>query len=483
MLFSSPGFLFGFLPVFFALYCTARTIERKNLVLAVFSLVFYAFGEPLFIFLMMLSIAVNFRVAQKIAQCEGKDRRNLTSIAIASNLLLLGIFKYAGFIMATIGVLLHPFGVWVPVPKIALPLGISFFTFHTISYLIDIHRGKIAPERSAVNMIVYMTMFPQLVAGPIVRYKTIAAQIQSRRNTMGRMSAGARIFVIGLSQKLLLADELAHVANALFNGGGQPSGTTAWLGLGAYGLQIYFDFAGYSNMAIGLGLALGFRLPRNFDLPYRSCSVTEFWRRWHMSLSAWFRDYLYIPLGGSRRSELMTYRNLVIVFLLCGLWHGASWNFVIWGAHHGLFLVLERRWLRRILDGLPRPVTWLYAQMVVFSGWVWFRAADIHAALAVFRGLIGMNGWGPASISMHLALYPMTVATYVIAVLLALAPRRRDMLHRSPSAMPVSLSFVRARAIVMSQPAIDTLVIGALAFLSILAAGSGSYSPFLYFRF
>lgn len=483
MLFSSPGFLFGFLPFFFALYCIAQTIERKNLVLAIFSLVFYAMGEPLFVFLLILSTAANFRIAQKIAQCEGNDRRWLTSISIAANLLLLGIFKYAGFVMATVGVLLHPLGISVPVPKIALPLGISFITFHTLSYLIDIHRGKIAPERSAVNMIVYMTMFPQLVAGPIVRYKTIAGQIRSRRITMGRMSAGARIFVIGLSQKLLLADELAHVADALFNGSGQPSIATAWLGLGAYGLQIYFDFAGYSNMAIGLGLALGFRLPRNFDLPYRSCGVTEFWRRWHMSLSAWFRDYLYIPLGGSHRSELVTYRNLVIVFLLCGLWHGASWNFVIWGAHHGIFLVLERRWLRRILDGLPPPVAWLYTQMAVFSGWVWFGTVDTHAALSVFRGLIGMNGWGPPSVSMYLALYPVTVAIYAIAILLALAPRQRDVVKRSRTAMSFSLSFVKARTFAMSQPAVDTLLIGTLALLSMLAAGSGSYSPFLYFRF
>ena len=231
-------------------------------------------------------------------------------------------------------------------PGLALPLGISFFTFHAISYLIDVHRGGVAPNRNLLSVAIYIAMFPQLVAGPIIRYHTIARRLTGRRMTLGRVSAGLRIFVIGLAQKVLIADEVARVAEAVFDKLAAPSLAEAWLGLGAYTIQIYFDFCGYSNMAIGLGLALGFAFPRNFRLPYTARSITEFWRRWHISLSQWLRDYLYIPLGGSRGTAAGTYRNLILVFLVCGLWHGANWTFVIWGAHHGAFSSSSARGLR-----------------------------------------------------------------------------------------------------------------------------------------
>lgn len=487
MVFSSIRFLYLFLPIFFLCYLAARPVERKNLVLLVFSLLFYGAGQPLFVLGLMASIAFNHRAALLIADREGPARKRATGLAIAANLALLAVFKYAVFAVDSMNLLLRGWGLEVPVPNIPLPLGISFFTFHAISYLVDVHRRQAAAERSLVNLAVYISMFPQLVAGPIVRFKTVVRRIHDRRSTLGRASAGARIFVIGLAQKMLLADELTRIVDAAFDGGpgnfwAPPPGIVdAWLGAIAYGLQIYFDFAGYSNMAIGLALILGFKFPRNFDMPYRSLSVTEFWRRWHMSLSAWFRDYLYIPLGGNRGSDLETYRNLGIVFLLCGLWHGASWNFVIWGAHHGAFLILERAGLGRWLRRAPAMVGWSYAMVAVFGGWVWFRAADLADALDMFRGLIGLNGWQGPSVPMYFALYPTSVGALILGAALAVLPARgRD--HLRDEASRIGAIRRRLRRLV-ARPAVDTAGAFALMLLSLLAVSGGSFSPFLYFRF
>ena len=252
------------------------------------------------------------------------------------------MFKYANFVTGNLAALLSPFGLALTRTNIALPLGISFFTFHCLSYIIDIYRRRFRANRDPIDVALYISLFPQLVAGPIVRYKTVARQLDARRFTLARISVGARIFIVGLAQKVLVADVVAPLVQVAFDQAHHRSMLEAWIGLVAYTIQIYFDFAGYSNMAIGLGIVLGFTFPRNFRMPYTSLSITEFWRRWHMSLSSWLRDYLYIPLGGSRGGNAQTYRNLVMVFLLCGLWHGANWTFVLWGAWHGAFLVIER---------------------------------------------------------------------------------------------------------------------------------------------
>ena len=467
MVFSSITFLFFFLPLFVASYFLTPTTGGKNIVTLIFSLVFYAWGEPWFVLVLLASIAFNTMAAQWIDRSEGRRRSGALAVVVAANLSLLATFKYAGFIVDNLDAALRPFGHALPVPSIPLPLGISFFTFHCLSYVIDVYRRRFKANTNPVEVALYIALFPQLVAGPIVRYKTVARQLHRRRHTLGRASAGARIFIIGLAQKVLVADQIAPVADRVFDHTLLPTMTEAWIGLLAYTVQIYFDFAGYSNMAIGLGLVLGFTLPRNFRLPYTAQSITEFWRRWHMSLSSWLRDYLYIPLGGSREGPLRTYRNLVTVFLLCGLWHGASWTFVLWGAWHGLFLVLERIGLGQVLLRLPAALRWLYALLVVVAGWVLFRAHDLSAARHVYAGLAGRHGVNGISFDLHMELQPGNIAALVAGCVLAVLPR-----WTRPPALP--------RPVVAVSDAAWTF--GVLA-LTMLYVAAGVYSPFLYFRF
>lgn len=473
MVFSSTPFLFYFLPLFIPCYFLMRTTASRNAVLLAFSLIFYAWGEPWFVLVMLGSIVGNWRAALLIEKASPERRVWVTGFAIAGNLLLLIIFKYADFGLINLNHVLALFDTSVPVPVIELPLGISFFTFHSISYLVDIHRGNSKAARNLANVALYISMFPQLVAGPIVRYKKVARQIERRRTTFGRVSAGARIFVIGLAQKVLIADQVALIADAAFDQIAKPQLIEAWLGLSAYTVQIYFDFAGYSNMAIGFAVAFGFTFPRNFRLPYTSRSITEFWRRWHMSLSTWFRDYLYIPLGGNRGSAFATYRNLATIFILCGLWHGASWNFVIWGAYHGALLVIERAGFGAQLKRWPDKLAWTYALLAAMMGWVWFRAIDLPHALNMFAGLAGFHGVGALDTRMHLALYPSTALALVAGVALALLPRSNGM----PPRKAAPLVALRRSATV------DFAFVTVLVCLSVLAVSSGTYSPFLYFRF
>jgi alginate O-acetyltransferase complex protein AlgI len=472
VLFPSITFLFYFLPLFFLGYCFASGIAAKNVFLLLASLVFYGWGEPRFVIVLIGLIALNYYAALLIGANRGIRRSRATAAAVGINLLLLGVFKYADFAVGGLNAVL-PFGLSFTLPGLALPLGISFFTFHAISYLIDVHRGDVAPNRSLLQVAVYIAMFPQLVAGPIVRYHTISRQLATRRMTLGRASAGTRIFVIGLAQKVLIADEVARIAEAVFDKAGQPSFVEAWLGLGAYTIQIYFDFAGYSNMAIGLGLALGFSFPRNFRLPYTARSITEFWRRWHISLSQWMRDYLYIPLGGSRGSAVETYRNLSTVFVLCGLWHGANWTFIIWGLHHGFFLVIERAGLLRALERAPVALSRLYALLAIMSGWVWFRARDLDHALTFFGSLVGVHGWTDLSLSAHMVLQPVTLCAALIGAILATT---RIEGWRSSAYLP-------APAARLLYGAADTIAIGLFFGLTVLSVAAGAYSPFLYFRF
>ncbi|HEY4343435.1 MAG TPA: MBOAT family protein [Parvibaculum sp.] len=473
MVFSSIPFLFYFLPLFIPCYFLMRTTAARNAVLLAFSLFFYAWGEPWFVLVMLGSIAGNWRAALLIEKASPERRVWVTGAAIAGNLLVLIVFKYADFGLNNLNHLLAFFDTSVPVPVIELPLGISFFTFHSISYLIDIHRGNSKAARKLANVALYISMFPQLVAGPIVRYKKVARQIDRRRTTFGRVSAGARIFVIGLAQKVLIADQVARIADAAFDQVAKPALIEAWLGLSAYTVQIYFDFAGYSNMAIGFAVAFGFTFPRNFRLPYTSRSITEFWRRWHMSLSTWFRDYLYIPLGGNRGSAFATYRNLATIFILCGLWHGASWNFVIWGAYHGALLVIERAGFGAWLKRWPDKLAWAYALFAAMMGWVWFRAVDVPHALNMFSGLAGLHGVGALDTRIHLALYPATVMALAAGTALALLPRSNGTPPRRGAL------FVALR----HSSAVDFVFVTVLVGLSVLAVSSGTYSPFLYFRF
>ncbi len=334
MTFSSAVFLFLFLPTTAALYYAVPSQRAKNILLAAVSVLFYAFGEPVCVLLLLASVAVNGFLAVRIER--GRSRL-LLAAAVTLNLLLLGVFKYAALAARTLNLL--PF-VSVPVPAVALPIGISFYTFQILSYVVDVYRGEVGAHRDPVTLLLYISFFPQLIAGPIVKYHDIRAQLDERPTDALLCAAGIRRFLIGLSKKLLLANACGRIADAAF-GARAPGTALAWLGAFAYCLQIYHDFSGYSDMAIGLGKMFGFALPENFNYPYCSGSIKEFWRRWHVSLSAWFREYLYIPLGGNRRGRVRTACNKFIVFFATGLWHGASLNFILWGLWHGAFSSLE----------------------------------------------------------------------------------------------------------------------------------------------
>ena len=466
MVFSSITFLFYFLPIFLIVYFATPTIKGKNVVVLLFSLLFYAWGEPRFVVILLFSIVFNFLAALVIDARSGSSRKLALAVAVAGNLLLLAVFKYANFLSANLSALMAPFGIDVLKTNIALPLGISFFTFHCLSYVIDVYRRRFSANRDPIDIALYISLFPQLVAGPIVRYKTVARQLDARRLSLSHASVGARIFIVGLAQKVLIADVVAPLVQVAFDQVPNRSLAEAWIGLVSYAVQIYFDFAGYSNMAIGMGIVLGFTFPRNFRMPYTSLSITEFWRRWHISLSSWLRDYLYIPLGGNRGGNAQTYRNLVMVFLLCGLWHGANWTFVLWGAWHGAFLVVERLGLAAILARFPTPARWAYALLAVLGGWVLFRSADLTSAVGYYASLIGANGVGEISFDMHDALNERAIATLIIGSILAVAPRW----------LP------RWQAPMLLRASADVTVTFALLVLSMITVAAGAYSPFLYFR-
>jgi alginate O-acetyltransferase complex protein AlgI len=477
MLFGSPVFLFAFLPLVLALsLALPRRLRNGMLLLA--SLVFYAWGEPRFVLVMVASLAGNYvfgRLVDRAARA-GRSARPALALAVAFNLGLLAWFKYAGFLWQLAGAA-------VPLPElepIPLPIGISFFTFQALSYVIDVHRRDAPVQRNPLDFALYVAMFPQLIAGPIVRYRDVAVQLVQRTVDRAGFAEGVRRFVFGLGKKLLVADVVGLAADQVFAlGPGELTTASAWLGIVCYTLQIYFDFSAYSDMAIGLGQMLGFRFLENFAHPYVSTSVTEFWRRWHISLSSWFRDYLYIPLGGNRGGRLRTYRNLLVVFFLCGLWHGASWTFVAWGLFHGAFLVLERAGLGAGLLRLPRPARHAYALLVVMAGWVLFRAESFEHA-ARFLGTLaggGVAASAPGAAGAALFATPQ--------VLLAAAAGAVGSLPLWPAVGRLRRSWIAA-----GRGGLDR-ALGAgrtLAFLAVLAASlvqlaGGTYSPFIYFRF
>ena len=467
MTFASIEFLFYFFPLFLVCYFSAKTITTRNVIFLAFSLVFYAAGYTPHLLLLLVSVAVNFVFARTIDDVDGSVRQRWLVYGVTFNLLFLGVFKYTDFLLENLNLLL-PAGLAIPLPRIALPLGISFYSFHAISYLADIYKGRVRANRDPVQFALYMCMFPQLVAGPIVRYSTVAKQLSHRRVTAGRFSAGARLFVIGLAWKVLIADEMARLVEGVFDTTTSPTMVEAWLAAYSYTLQIYFDFAGYSTMAVGLGIMVGFALPRNFRIPYATHSISEFWRCWHMSLSAFLRDYLYIPLGGSRRGPSRTYVNLATVFVLCGLWHGASWNFVIWGAYHGVFLIIERAGFEKVLARLPRVLAQLYTVLVVLVGLVWFRANDIHGAIEMFEGMIGLNGFYRPSMALGFGLHTLSVIAMIVGGLIAFVrwPRWSVLSGNGRMAMIADFAFI-----------------GTLLIASVVWIGGTNATPFLYYRF
>ena len=472
MVFSSPIFLFAFLPLVLLSYYLAPAGAR-NAILLVASLFFYAWGEVAFVGVMLVTILANYLAGLAIGSRRGPAARAALAAGIVADLTLLASFKYGGFLVENLNVVLGALGLGaLPVPQLHLPLGVSFFTFQAMSYLVDVYRGESAAQRNPWRVALYIALFPQLIAGPIVRYHDVAAQLVRRHHELDGFAYGVERFIYGLGKKLLIADPLGEVADAAF---GVPAGelgtALAWIGLACYTLQIYFDFSGYSDMAIGLGRMFGFRFLENFDYPYVAQSIREFWRRWHISLSTWFRDYLYIPLGGNRISPARTYGNLVVVFLLCGLWHGASWNFVIWGALHGTFLALERAGLERVLAGLWRPLRHAYTLAVVTLAWVFFRAEDLPGAVRYLAALSGVDAAPAALHPWQLYLGHEALLALALGVLLSTPVYRR---LRGWETAPIVGMWQWAPGF-----AVPMVVLG----LSLLRLAAGSYNPFIYFRF
>lgn len=484
MVFSSPVFLFLFLPLTLGTYLICPRALRNSWLLLV-SLLFYAWGEPALVLVMMASIAMNYGLGLAVERFRQRDAaRWVVLLAVVLNLGLLVHFKYLEFIVENINSLLVAWNVRpIKVKDVTLPIGISFFTFQALSYVIDVYRGQGRVERNPVNMGLYIALFPQLIAGPIVRYHDVAAQIVKRVVTREGFAEGVRRFIIGLGKKVLIANTVAMAADAIFEiPNHQLSLSTAWLGIICYTLQIYFDFSGYSDMAIGLGRMFGFQFLENFNYPYIAASVTDFWRRWHISLSSWFREYLYIPLGGNRHGALRTYVNLLTVFLLCGLWHGASWNFVVWGLFHGSFLVAERRGLVDLLGRVGAPLRHAYVLLVVMVGWVFFRAVDFSHALAVLGAMSGLNQAQSAEFHVGLYLNPGIVLAIVAGCLgaMPIVPEWSRWTSRltaqGPGGWPTRL--FDATYHLAGVAALCCVLVACMAQLA-----ASTYNPFIYFRF
>lgn len=475
MVFSSYLFIFLFFPIFIVLYLAVPK-RASNLLILAASLLFYYFGEGKGIWILLVAIVGNYAFGYLIerAKCERRSggsnqlaAKRFLGIGVALNLVLLGYFKYAGFLTQNINAVAESFGgaAMVPMLHVALPLGVSFFVFQGISYLVDVYRGTIHATSSLLNFATYKALFPQLIAGPIVRYRDVAKELVHRDVDADIFYEGVRRFVIGFCKKVLLADVFAVTADAIFAvPASDLSAGAAWLGAISYGLQIYFDFSAYSDMAIGMALMMGFRFPENFNYPYSAVSIKDFWRRWHITLSTWFRDYLYVPLGGNRKGAFRTYLNLVIVFALTGLWHGASWTFVVWGMWHGLFMVLERLTKFDQLP-IPRLVRHLYVLLVVLVGWVFFKAVSFEYGFDMLRAMAGLADSGMRS---YAEFSSPALILALFAGMIGSVPTYRFVRERmrSPASAFAGFTFM---AVLLSFAGMKTL--------------SGAYSPFLYFRF
>ncbi len=378
MLFSSLTFLFGFLPLLFLLYFIIPSRKIKNIVLLLFSLIFYAWGEPKYIVLMLITTLVSYVLGLLIDHFKNRTKIK-RSLLVISIILIIGnliFFKYTNFIIKNINLFVSN---EISFIEVILPIGISFYTFQILSYIFDLYMNKIKVQKSFISLALYVSLFPQLIAGPIVRYSTIENELQNRKETFSGVKSGIKRFVIGLSKKVLIANQMGVIADSIFGNLGAEIGTSiTWLGILAYTLQIYFDFSGYSDMAIGLGKIFGFTFLENFNYPYISKSITEFWRRWHISLSSWFRDYVYIPLGGNRVEKWKWIRNILIVWILTGIWHGASWNFALWGLYFAIILLIEKIFLSKILEKAPKFVQWMYSIFLIMFGWIIFRCESLE---------------------------------------------------------------------------------------------------------
>ena len=457
MVFSSIMFLTRFLPLVLIVYflvpgCMKNT--WRNLVLFMFSLAFYAWGEPVYIWLMIFSTVVDYVNGGLAGYFVARDKRNTAKVfvglSVVINLTLLAVFKYAG--------------------KFVLPIGISFYTFQSMSYTIDVYRGKAKAEKNPINFGAYISLFPQLIAGPIVRFSDIATQLRERTINLERIRYGVLRFVCGLGKKVLLANQAGEVFQTIANYKvSQMTTVSAWLGILAFMFQIYFDFSGYSDMAIGLMAVFGFEIPENFKHPYEAKSITEFWRLWHISLGNWFKEYVYIPLGGSRKGNARTFLNIFIVWFLTGLWHGATINFTLWGLYFCFFLIMEKTWLLKLLDKIPRVFSHIYALVVVYFGWVLFAWEDIHGHRVYMKAMLGMAGAGVVNKE---SLY-LLVSNALLMVIMAIGC----------TSLPKYLAKKVTKKDGVGASLCMSVYVAVILLLSIAYLVNGTYNPFLYFRF
>lgn len=470
MIFSSLFFIFIFLPVTLIIYY-AVPFKFKNTVLLILSLVFYAWGEPVYILLMMFSIVFNYFSARQFGTYSDEDSPKMKKAAfiftVAVNIALLAFFKYYGFFLENVNSI---FGLDIPIANISLPIGISFYTFQALSYIIDVYWGNVEVQKNIINFGAYITMFPQLIAGPIVRYKDIAAQLKERVINFTLVSDGVAWFIRGLFKKVLLANNIGMLYDAVFAiSAGDRAALTTWVGIIAYTFQIYFDFSGYSDMAIGLGKMLGFRFMKNFDHPYISTSATEFWRRWHISLGTWFREYVYIPLGGNRVGVPKHIRNILIVWLLTGFWHGASWSFVLWGLFWAILLLLEKYVYGEKLSSLHPAIQHIYTILAFVLGWLIFTATSVTDLARNFASMFGIlgNGFADAQTGYFLT------TNLILLIICGFA-----------STPVIWNGFIKmARNKNNIYKLVSGLCYGLLFLLTIASLVNASYNPFLYFRF
>ncbi len=466
MVFSSTVFLCIFLPLVLLGYyiCPKR---GRNLFLLIASLVFYAWGEPKYVFLMIFSIIANYVFGLLMDKFRRNSRRLrlMLVLSVVVDLGLLGVFKYTDFIISNLNA---AFGASFDLLKLALPIGISFYTFQAMSYTIDVYRGDVKVQRNIIDFGMYITMFPQLIAGPIVRYADVEEQLHERRVTAQDFSEGAMRFVVGLGKKVLLANQIGALWSEIYALGGSSSALMAWLGAIAFTFQIYFDFSGYSDMAIGLGRMFGFKFPENFRYPYQSVSITDFWRRWHITLSTWFREYLYIPLGGNRRGFARQALNLLIVWTLTGFWHGAGWNFVLWGLYYFAVLFVEKLFLLKALDRAPKILRHIYSLLLIVLGWVIFACDDITVLLPFIGSMFGANGALGG-----LDLYWLTTKA-VLLIICCVASTEL------PKKLMISLDGRLGERPAFILKSVLTLLLLCLSMVFLIG---DSYNPFLYFRF
>lgn len=469
MVFSSVVFLFRFLPAFMICYFLAPG-RMRNFILLLGSLFFYAWGEPVYVLLMLFSTVVDYGNGLLIERWRGQRRAAVPLVvSVVVNLGVLGFFKYGDFLVSTVN---SVFGTRIPLLRLGLPIGISFYTFQTMSYTIDVYRGQAKVQKNLLDFGVYVTMFPQLIAGPIVKYRDVEDCLHSRRTDVTAVSRGIRRFCAGLAKKVLLANNLGELWNQVMDGGFQEmSMLTAWLGILGFAFQIYFDFSGYSDMAIGLGEILGFHFPENFNYPYLSGSVTEFWRRWHISLGSWFREYVYIPLGGNRKGLPRQLLHILIVWMLTGIWHGAGWNFALWGLWFAFLLILEKLFLHRALSWLPKAVGVIYTFGVVLAGWALFAIPSFTELVSYLGAMAGMGGLLDGN-GLYLG------REYLVLLVIA-AVGSTPLPHRAVSRLEQSRRCVWTALFRLGEKVIPA----ALLLLCIAGIVEDSYNPFLYFRF